>query len=53
MVMTVNTTIKRKYLRMKKKTGVDMHLTYLILAYIALHVSTYNLGHHHALLYDL
>jgi hypothetical protein len=30
MVMTVSTTIKRKYLRVETKTNVDMCLTYLM-----------------------
>jgi hypothetical protein len=30
MVMTVNTTIKQKYLRVETKIGVDMYLAYLI-----------------------
>jgi hypothetical protein len=30
MIMTVNTTIKRKYLQMKRKTCVVMYLTYCI-----------------------
>jgi hypothetical protein len=38
---------------MKTKTDGGIYLTYFIQAQIALHVSTYNLGHHQAPLYDL